>query len=288
MGDPAAYAFDQLRRARRPGDIMQDRPDSYPSTLPQRSNPSVGLPPKPGSINVPRRLPRDRDSDYYNGGHHDHYDRGHHGHRYDRGRDTVVIIGGGNSGFCFNGYVSTYHPRLTVYSPFSIYSCPAYIRTDCVVNTYYPYQYGRETFVFLPYSDNDTYYRSNVRRGQALRAALNDLIRFWEDNDARALREHVSPDLSIGVFQDEKYAFSLRRNDFLDLSADALNRVTTLSFRFDSVRDRSDGLVNVYATHLYRVRGERQTRTAGVRYTLLYLNGEWYVSAISHTTDIAR
>jgi hypothetical protein len=73
------------------------------------------------------------------------------------------------------------------------------------------------------------------------------------------------------------------------MAADALDRVTTQSFRFRDVRDRSDGLVNAYATHTYRVRGEGGgTRVAEVRYTLVYVDGDWYVSALSHSGDISR
>ena len=281
LNNPGLYSFERLRD-QRAGDIMQNR-GSLPSSLPRSNYPSAGLPPKSAGSDLPSRLPRDRYRGNYNGG---YYDRDYDRNRYHRGRDTVIILGGGST--FFGGYVSTYQPGLSFYSPFRIYNCPTYIHREYLVTTPYPYLSGRETYTVLPYSDNDRYYRSNVHRGQALRAALNDLIRFWEDEDGRALRNHISPDLSIGVFQDEKYAFSLRRADFLDLSADAQDRVTTLSFRFDSVRERSDGLVNAQATHLYRVRGERESRSAAVRYTLIYVDGTWYVSAISHAADIAR
>ena len=261
---------------------MQNR-GNLPSSLPS-TNYNRPVPKPNAGYDLPSRLPRDRDQWRYNKGRHDwRYDQD----RYHRGgNDTVIILGGGTT--FFNGYVPTYQPGITFYSPYRIYNCPAYIRREYLITTPYPYLHGQETYSFLPYSDNDRYYQSNVRRGQALRVALNDLIRFWEDDNGRALRNHVSPDLSIGVFQNEKYAFSLRSADFLDLSADALDRVTTLSFRYDAVRERSDGLVNVYATHLYRVRGERDTRSAAVRYTLIYVNDTWYVSAISHSSDIAR
>ena len=109
------------------------------------------------------------------------------------------------------------------------------------------------------------------------------MARFWEENDARALRRRVSSDFAVGVFQDENYAYSLKRGDFLSLSGDALDRVSTISFRFDNVRDRTDGLVNAYATHVFRVRGEQEVQKATVRYTFVYVDGDWYVSAISHT-----
>ena len=69
-----------------------------------------------------------------------------------------------------------------------------------------------------------------------------------------------------------------------------MDRITTISFRWNAVRDRTDGLVNAYATHVFRVRNsgnknadkQGALQTATVRYTLVYVDGDWYVSAISH------
>ena len=188
----------------------------------------------------------------------------------------------------FSGYSTIYIPRQTYLSPFHYYDCPPYIGSSYVVTSPYRYLNGREVGSFSPWSDQDRYYGSDVYRGRGLRAALNDLTRFWEENDLRALRRHVSPDLSIGVFQGERYAYSLRRDTFLEMASDALDRVTTESFRFRDVLDRTDGLVTAYGTHTYRARGEGGTRVAQVRYTLIYVDGDWFVSAISHGGDITR
>ena len=186
----------------------------------------------------------------------------------------------------FAGYSTIYIPNRTYLSPFHYYNCPPYIGSSYVVTSPYLYLNGRELGSFSPWSDQDRYYGSDVYRGRGLRSALNDLTRFWEENDLRALRRHVSPDLSIGVFQDGRYAYSLRRDAFLEMASDALDRVTTQSFRFRDVRHRSDGLVSAYGTHTYRVRGESGgIRVAEVRYTLIYVDGDWYVSDLSHSTD---
>ena len=187
----------------------------------------------------------------------------------------------------FGGYRTIYVPGQTCVSPFRVYNCPSYISASYVVTSPYRYVSGRELSAFQPFADEDRYYAADTSRGRLLRAALNDLARHWEENDARALRRRVLPDVAVAVFQQERYLYSLRQSDFLALAGDALDRVSTLSFRFHAVRDRTDGLINAYATHSYRVRGENVTRVATLRYTLVFVDGDWYVSAVSLSPDTA-
>ena len=187
----------------------------------------------------------------------------------------------------FDGYRTIYVPGQTCVSPYSIYNAPPYIGSGYVITAPYVFLSGREIGSFWPFADNDRYYAADVQRGRSLRGALADLTRFWTAEDVRALRRRISPDLSVAIFQDERYTYSLRRREFLALSTDALDRVGTVSFRFNQVRDRNDGLVNAYARHVFRVRGEAGTRAATARYTLVYVDGDWYVSAVSLSPTVS-
>jgi hypothetical protein len=137
--------------------------------------------------------------------------------------------------------------------------------------------------VISPWSANDPYVIANANRGQALGVALRDLIRYWEQDNAAGLRRRVQPDVPVAVFDGDRLVYSLRRGDFLALAADASDQIQTTSFRFTDVRERSDGLVNAYAVHTYRSRSDGTVHTARVRYTLVYLDGDWYLSATSIT-----
>jgi hypothetical protein len=128
---------------------------------------------------------------------------------------------------------------------------------------------------------NDPYVIANENRGRSLGVALSDIIRFWESDNAAGLRRRVQPDVPVAVFDGETLIYSLRRADFLALAADASDQIQTSSFRFTDIRERSDGLVNAYALHTYRSRDDGTTRTVRVRYTLVYLDGDWYLSATS-------
>ncbi len=244
---------------------------------------------------LPRRTGRRGGATVYQGGNVYYYDYGY-GY-YDNYSSSYyvppvtgvsIVLPGGGAAYVFNGYSTTYYPGTTFYSPYWYYRSPTFIQRSFLLTAPYPFLYGRELSDARSYGwgDEDRYFSTETARTKGLRAALNDVARFWEENDARALRRRVSPDFAVGVFQDENYAYSLKRADFLALSSDALDRMTTVSFRFDTVRDRTDGLVNAYATHVFRVRGEPETRTATVRYTLVYVDGDWFVSAISHTPAV--
>jgi hypothetical protein len=186
------------------------------------------------------------------------------------------------SGFAFPGYTTSYTSGQTVLSPFGAYvGCPRYVYSRYVVwGSTYPYLNGRDTnIVISPWAMNDPYVIANGDRGRSLGVALRDFSRFWESNNAAGLRRRVQTDVPVAVFDGGRLVYSLRRADFLALAADASDQIQTTSFRFTDIRERSDGLVNAYALHTYRSRDDGTTRTVQVRYTLVYLDGDWYLSA---------
>ncbi len=188
------------------------------------------------------------------------------------------------SGFAFPGYTTAFTSGQTVLSPFGAYlGCPRYVSSRYVIlGAPYPYLNGRDTnIVISPWAENDPYMVANASRGRSLGTALRDLSRFWESGNAAGLRRRIQPDIPVAVFDGGSLVYSLRRVDFLALAADASDQIQTSSFRFTDVRERSDGLVNAYATHTYRSRDDGTTRTVQVRYTLVYVDGDWYLSATS-------
>ncbi len=228
----------------------------------------------------------------------------------------------------FGGYASVYSAGQTVLSPFgAFYNSPAYIGTRYIVGGPYPYIDGRETRVingitFLGYgsgqnavygirgpqtgvqapsvanltpgtpSENNTASLSNAQT-QLLQAALGDLQTFWEKEDARALRRRLPSGGAIGVFQNNKFAYSLGRTEFLSIASDALDHIQTRSFEFKRVAVRNDGLVNAYATHTYAARtaqgnvSNTPLRSATARVTFLWQNNDWVVSSVAFAPGTA-
>ena len=188
------------------------------------------------------------------------------------------------NGFAVPGYTTSFVSGQTVYSPFGAYiGCPRFVYSRYViVGASYPYLNGRNTnLIISPWSASDPYINADANRGQNLGLALRDFSRFWEQGNAAGLRRRVQPDVPVAVFDAGQLVYSLRRVDFLALAADALDQVQTVSFRFTDIRERNDGLVNAYAIHTYRSRTDGTTHSVQICYTLVYLNGDWYLSAAS-------
>jgi hypothetical protein len=194
----------------------------------------------------------------------------------------TVDLGNGTRITLFNSYRTTFVNGQTVVSPFGLfYGCQPYIASSVIINAPYPYASGVNIGAVQPWTDTDRFVAADRNRGQKLRAALNDLTRSWENGDLAAFRRHLDPEMSVAVFQSERFLYSLRPSDLYALTSDTIDGTETISFRFGEVQERNDGLVNAYATHIYRVRGENETRSAKVRCTFVYLEGQWYLSALS-------
>jgi hypothetical protein len=183
----------------------------------------------------------------------------------------------------FPGYRSTFVVQQTVVAPYGAwYGCPAYIDVRYAQSAPWPYRNGAAVAAVQPWSDEDAYMAADAARAQALRTALNDLTRFWEGGDIRALRRHLpGTDQDVAVFHNGRFLYSLARNDFAAVSSDVADAVDTVSFRFVNMEKRDDGLIDATARHSYRVRDTGEQRTGTVRYSLLYQNGTYFVSAVA-------
>jgi len=183
----------------------------------------------------------------------------------------------------FPGYRNTLVVNQTVVSPFGAwYGCPSYIDSRYVVTAPWAYASGVAVGAVSAWSDADPFIGADSARARELRTALNDLTRFWEGGDVRGLRRHLpGGGENIAVFHNGKYLYALGRNDFASVSSDVVDAVDTTSFRFTRVEKRDDGLIDATARHQYRVRETGETRTGSVRYSLLYQDGTYFVSAVS-------
>jgi hypothetical protein len=201
----------------------------------------------------------------------------------------TVDLGNGTRVTLFGGYRTTFVSGQTVLSPFGVlYGCQPYIASSLVLRTPYPYASGYVTGQVQPWADNDSFVAADVNRGRGLRSALNDLTRTWENGDLSAFRRRLASDLNVAVFQNERFLYSLRPLDMYALTADTVSSTETIAFRFSDVQQRNDGLVNAIATHTYRVRGENEVRTAKLRFTFVYLEGNWVLSSLALAPGTTR
>ena len=219
----------------------------------------------------------------------------------------TVTTGNVSTTTLFNGYAPVYSTGQTVLSPFgAAYGSPAYVSADYLVETPYPYLRGRETAVVSgvapltafvgqtrplypakPEAGGESASSSEAtitgEKAELLRQALTDMQNFWLHDDPRALRRRTASGDTIAVYQNEKFAYSVKRNDFLALATDTLDKIQTRSLQFKRVAVRDDGLVNAYAAHTFRVPAsvDQSVRTATVRVSFAWSGDDWFVSAVS-------
>ena len=202
------------------------------------------------------------------------------------GGSTYTVVNGPPmlGGYYYSNYTSTYAAQNCYPSIYSAYSgFPEYIYSPAsvvvVASPYFPvYVTGYVPF-YTPsypvvYNENIYYVGSQQRAEQivtgddetrraALRtaypegsfqAAFGDIERAWADGNLALLRKHLrADDVKLSVFFKNKYSYSIASSDFLQITRDAFDRLTTISFKFDRLRKAKNGDVTAYGTHVYRV-----------------------------------
>ncbi|BDI32921.1 hypothetical protein CCAX7_49720 [Capsulimonas corticalis] len=209
----------------------------------------------------------------------------HHHHDdfvYDNGGTTIVtngpvLYGGYYYGnYCNYGYGANIYPSVyTLYGGFPQYICnPSVI----VLNDPYSPVY---TTPYLPFYQpsyqvtyNETnYYTTSEDRASDIReggdtakaavksaykdgtyqAAFADIAKAWSDGNIAPLRKHLrDDDTKISILLKRKYAYSIASGDFEQITRDALDRLTTVSFKFTRLRKAKNGDVTAYGKHVYR------------------------------------
>lgn len=214
-----------------------------------------------------RRIDRDRfDRDYVYGG----------------GGMTVitdgpVLLGG----YYYGNYCSSPYGYNCYPSAFSYYSgFPGYIYNPSVIVLSQPYTPAYAT-PYMPfyaptyevsYNENNYYVgdgdtADSIREGgdtakralkeafpsNSYQAAFADIERAWNDGNIELLRKHLrDADTKVAVSLKSKYRYSIASSDLEQISKDAFDRLTTVSFKFSRLRKAKNGDVTAFAKHVYR------------------------------------
>lgn len=276
----------------------------------------------------------------YNGG----YNGGYPGYY---GGDTVIVPGsstiiisgtstylGGfyygfytNSGYGDNTYPSVYY----MYSGFPQYICPPSIQ---VIQPYQPQYYSDPCAFRAPtepviykevvYYVDTPKQAADVESGgvrarktihtaafpaDSYQAAFGDIERAWTEGNLTLLRRHLrDQDSKISVYLGDKYAYSLSSGDFAQITRDALDRLSTMSFKFNKLRKAKNGVVTAYGRHVYQSLSSADETPVGetvpfdssgsgddgysssnsgvektvyVAYTLRHRGGQWYIISVA-------
>jgi hypothetical protein len=138
-------------------------------------------------------------------------------------------------------------------------------------------------------------------------AAFGDIERAWTDGNLSFLHRHLrDKDSKISVYLGSKYAYSLSSGDFEQITRDAFDRLSTVSFKFNKLRKAENGVVTAYGRHVYQTEaageepaagqtvpfdssgsGDNESSSPGVEktvyvaYTLRHRGGLWYIISVT-------
>ena len=212
------------------------------------------------------------------------WDRHHDGDGYVYGGGTTIITDGPVllGGYYYGGYTDYGYGQNIYPSIYTTYGgFPQYICNPSVIVLSQPY-YPVYTTPYLPfyqptyqvtYNENNYYTTSEDKASEirdggdnakeavksaykdgSYQAAFADIAKAWQDGNIAPLRKHLrDDDTKVSILLKRKYAYSIASGDFEQITRDALDRLSTVSFKFTRIRKAKNGDVTAYGEHVYRV-----------------------------------
>jgi hypothetical protein len=121
----------------------------------------------------------------------------------------------------------------------------------------------------------------------ALQQAFADIVKGWQSSDFSLIKKHLrDDDVKIAIWIDGKYVYSIATKDYTDITRDALDRLTTVSFDIGKLRKLEDGGYMGFGTHSYKSSSDDTTKhTVYVSYTLEKHGADWYVTAVDSSSN---
>lgn len=193
--------------------------------------------------------------------------------------------------YCFFPYYSTsyvgvdvvvtpYHFYFGVF-PTYVYRQYVYYRVPRVVYIETPVYVGG---VYCGYRDDDYYlnsvwWRDDRGTDPELRRAIEDIEDAFRYADIQRLTNLTDPNTDIAVFTQGRYQYSLRANDYLDMTRDFMLATDTVRFDVFRVKRRAYGAYALSAKHVYRGR-DGETHTVYLSFVLERVRGYWTITQV--------
>ena len=113
------------------------------------------------------------------------------------------------------------------------------------------------------------------KRGlEEIRGLLFAITRFLQDQGARL----------IAVFTQGRYQYSLKANDYLDMTRDFMQSTDTKSFDVFRVKRRSNSAYTLSAKHVYRGR-DGETHTVYLSFALERIGQYWTITQVDTSPE---
>ena len=235
----------------------------------------------------------------------DIFTRSAEGRRYDRGivlRPAVRVSTPAFGvyfphGYHFYPYYShSYVSVDVIVSPYHFYYgvCPPYVYRHYVYQrpprivyievpvyvggTYYGYSSGDY------YLDSGSWWRDTRNIDSDLRRAIEDLEDAFRYSDIGLLTYLTDANADIAIFSKGRYQYSLRANDYLDMTRDFMVGADTIRFDVFRARRRSNDVCTLSAKHTYRTR-DGQTNVVYLSFVLERFGRYWAITQVDTAPD---
>ena len=181
-----------------------------------------------------------------------HYKPMHYGHWVFGNYDPLFCRKSVYFHYGYFPYVQVVRVHIGPYVTLSYYSTPVVIREG--------YYLDRRTTSELDY-------------------ALSDIRSAWLDGRSDLIASHVRTGQQIAVLLDGHYDYSIEPDDYVQMTGDAIDQMQTISFTWQSVRQRTDGAYTAFGKHTYRD-SEETVKTVYVSYALRWIGGSYFIEEV--------
>ncbi|MGC8862766.1 MAG: hypothetical protein ACP5R5_08320 [Armatimonadota bacterium] len=170
----------------------------------------------------------------------------------------------------FGGYDPTFC-RKSVYFYYGCLPCIEIMRV--YIGPYVTVSYGAKPVVV-----REVYYL--VRSAASdLDRALSDIRNAWLNGRSDLIARHVRGGRRVAVFLDGRYDYSVKTDDYVEMTTDALSEIQTVSFTWQTVKQRVDGAYTAFGRHIYRD-SDGTTKSIYVSYTLRRIGDEYFIEEV--------
>jgi hypothetical protein len=154
-----------------------------------------------------------------------------------------------------------------------------YIEVPVYVDSYY-YGYRDSDY----YLNRDSWWRDDRGLDSDVRRAVEDLEDAFRYADIGRLTDLTSPDVEIAVFSQGRYQYTLRANDYLDMTRDFMVNADTVRFDVFRVKRRSNGVYMLAAKHVFRQANEGN-RTVYLSFVVERIGRYWTITQVDTSPD---
>lgn len=109
--------------------------------------------------------------------------------------------------------------------------------------------------------------------------ALQDIQAAWLEKDPEFLAWHVDRGDTVDIYIDHKFSHTLKAEEFLSLTRDAIDGMKTYEFRYVKTR-KSDLSARAMAEHVYRDLDQGVDKSIRLTYFLEKIRAKWLIKRI--------